>query len=193
MKSRARPLILASASPRRRALLKTFGVPFRVVVPRVTERHSRGMSPARIVAANARRKADAVARSISRGVVIGADTIVVLGGRIFGKPADLAHARRMLARLSGKTHRVYTGVCVIDADRRHRWNDVVMSRVRMRRFSSSEIARLCRSKRHLDKAGAYAVQDLDTLLIDTVHGSLSNVIGLPLHVVAKRLKQCGFV
>ncbi len=187
---KTRPLILASVSPRRRMLLKTFGIPFRVAKPRVSETHPRRASPARIVTANAQRKADDVARRFSRGVVLAADTIVVLEGRVFGKPKHRAQARQMLRRLSGRTHRVYTGVCTIDVDRHRRWTDVAMTRVRMRRLSDAELAR---AAHHLDKAGAYAVQDLESLLIDAVHGSLSNVIGLPLEVVATRLRQCGLI
>lgn len=188
---KTRRLILASESPRRRRLLKTFGIPFRVITPHVAERHPRGATATRIVAANAQRKADDVARRFSRGVVLAADTIVVLDGKIFGKPRHRAQALRMLRALSGRVHRVYTGVCVVDVDRHRRWTDVARTRVRMRRLSSAEITQLSRSGRHLDKAGAYAVQDLETLLIDTVRGSLSNVIGLPLDIVGKRLAQCG--
>ena len=187
-----RSLILASISPRRRRLLAVFGVPFRVREPRgVVERHDPRVSPRRIVAHNARLKADVVARRLSRGVVIAADTLVVLGREHFGKPSDAAHAARMLRRLSGRTHRVYTGVCVRDVDRGRVVVDVAVSRVTLRRLRAPEIARYVRSRQAHDKAGSYAIQDLRSLIVDRISGSLSNVIGLPLDVVERRLRQCG--
>ena len=190
----SRPLILASISPRRRQLLAVFGVPYRVREPRgVSERHDPRLSPRRVVAHNARLKADAVARRLSRGVVIAADTLVVLGREHFGKPADAAHAGRMLRRLSGRTHQVYTGVCVRDVDRGRTFVDVAVSDVTMRRLRAAEIARYIRSRQAHDKAGSYAIQDLRSLVIDRLSGSLSNVVGLPLDVVERRLRQCGVI
>ena len=188
-----RVLILASASPRRRALLKTFRIPFRVVEPRIDEDHHERWAPARLVTRNATRKAEAVATRRSTGVILSADTVVVLGGRYFGKPRDQQDARRMLRSLSGRTHRVYTGVCVIDLERRRRWVDVAITRVTMRAISAEEIAGYAADRTHRDKAGAYAIQELDRMVVDRVVGSLSNVIGLPLDLVERRLRQCGLL
>ena len=186
-----RPVVLASESPRRRALFQAFGIPFRVAVPRVQELHDERLTPAQLVRHNARLKADALAGSLADGVVVAADTVVALGARCFGKPKSADEARRMLTRLSGRTHQVYTGVCIIDAQRTRRWVDVISTNVTMRKLSPRDIARYVARMAHWDKAGAYAVQDLENLLIDRVDGSLSNVIGLPLHVVERRLRQCG--
>jgi septum formation protein len=189
----ARPIILASASPRRRELMQVFGLPYRVIVPATDELDDERMPPRRLVRHNASTKADAVARGQRRGVIIAADTTVALDGRCFGKPRDAAHARRMLRQLSGRTHQVYTAVCIVDVDRSRRWLDVAVTAVRFRRLSAAEITRYVANRAHWDKAGAYAVQDLRALLIDRIAGSLSNVIGLPLHLVQRRLTDCGLL
>lgn len=190
---KAQPLILASASPRRRVLLRTFGLPFRVVTPRVNETHDRRVPPAKLVQRNAVRKAEAAARALASGVIVAADTLVVLDGRIFGKPRTARQADRMLRVLSGRTHRVYTGVCTLDLARRRRYVDVASTRVTMRGLSDGQIRRYLRGRAPWDKAGAYAVQDMPSMLIDRVDGSLSNVVGLPLHLVERRLRQCGLL
>jgi len=184
--------MLASASPRRRALLKALGLSYRVCVPRVRERSAaRHAHPQQLVRENARLKAAAAAGHLRRGVVLAADTLVVLGTRIFGKPSTRAAAQRMLQRLSGRTHRVYTAVCIVDVDRRRTTLDVAVTRVHMRRLSRTDIDAYLRRAQPWDKAGAYAVQDAGEMLIDRLHGSLSNVVGLPLDVVERRLRQCG--
>ena len=188
---RAPTLILASASPRRRLLLRALGLSYRVVEPRVEEHADGFRSPAAMVRHNASLKADAVAARRRRGLILAADTVVALGGRIFGKPRDPAEAASMLRRLGGRTHRVYTGVCVLDLARRRRFLDVAVSRVRLRRLTNRQIAAYLAHHRPWDKAGAYAVQDVERLIIDEVHGSLSNVIGLPMAIVQRRLRQCG--
>ena len=190
---RVRPpsLILASASPRRRALMRALGLPYRVVEPRIEEVADGFSTPATLVRYNATLKANAVAARQHRGIVIAADTVVALGARIFGKPRHPADAAAMLRQLDGRTHRVYTGVCVIDVARRRRSLDVVVSRVRLRRLTPTQIATYLAHHRPWDKAGAYAVQDVERLIIDEVHGSLSNVIGLPLDVLQHRLRQFG--
>ncbi len=211
----AGPLILASESPRRRGLLATFGIPFRVIVPAADEATNHHQGPAQLVRDNARLKADAVARRLrqgranprgtirrdaARGVILAADTIVVLsdrsaGGRvthrILGKPQGMAGGIRMLRLLSGRTHDVYTGVCIADAASGKRSIDVSRTRVTMRPLTDAEITRYLRRTKPWDKAGAYAVQDLRGMLIDRIDGSLSNVIGLPLDIVERRLRARG--
>ena len=191
--SRARrpAVILASESPRRRALLTALGVRHRVIRPRVDELHDPRLRPSVLVRLNARHKAEAVARTVKAGVVIAADTVVVLGARYFGKPQDADDATAMLRALSGRTHRVYTGVCIIDVTHRRRWLDAVVSAVSMRTLSDDSIANYVTQRRGVDKAGGYGLQDPDAMLVDRVSGSLSNVIGLPLAVVERRLRACG--
>ena len=140
---------------------------------------------------NARLKAEWAATRLTRGVVLAADTVVVLGRRIFGKPSNRAVAVRMLQHLSGRTHRVYTGVCVVDVDKHRTTLDVAVTRVRMRRLSPTDIEAYLRRAKPWDKAGAYAVQEAGGMLIDKMNGSFSNVVGLPLDVVEKRLRRCG--
>lgn len=185
------PLILASASPRRRALLRALGLRYRVIVPTVKEAHHDGLSPSRLVRHNARLKAATVAAGLQAGIVLAADTLVVLDGRLFGKPRDAAGAARMLRRLSGRTHVVYTGVCLADAQRGRRFSGVAATRVTIRRLSDAEIRRYVRGAAPMDKAGAYAVQHWDRMIVDRVEGSLSNVIGLPLHLVQQGLRRLG--
>ncbi len=173
--------------------MDALGVSYRVVVPRVREWSTPRHRPQELVRRNARLKAEWVAARQSRGVVLAADTLVVLGKHVFGKPAGHAAAARMLTHLSGKTHRVYTGVCVVDVDRGRTVLDVAITRVRMRRLSPAAIEAYLRRAKPWDKAGAYAVQEAGGILVDQLHGSLSNVVGLPLDVVERRLRQCGLL
>lgn len=188
---RATPLILASASPRRRALMRALGLSCRVIEPRIEEHAGGFRSPAALVRRNASLKAASVVARRRRVIVIAADTVVALGARVFGKPRSPSEAAAMLRALGGRTHRVYTGVCVIDVARRRRFLDVAVSRVRLRRLTVAQIAAYLDHHRPWDKAGSYAVQDVERLIIDEVHGSLSNVIGLPLGLLQRRLRQCG--
>ena len=169
------PILLASASPRRRELLALLGVRFDVVVPDVDETPLPDEPPRAFAERMARDKAAAVASS---GVVVAADTVVVLGGRILGKPADAADARAMLAALSGRTHRVLTGVCVRRNERAHVFS--VATEVEFRPLCEEEISAYVDSGEPMDKAGAYAVQGGASSMVRALRGSYSNVVGLPL-------------
>lgn len=172
-------MILASASPRRAELLRAAGLAFRVVVPVIEE-----MLPARPVRAYAtdvKRAALAKAESVRRRaqeVVLGADTIVVCRGRVLGKPASEADARRMLALLSGRWHAVYTGLALVwDGGR---LADYERTEVALRRLSREEINRYVNSREPMDKAGGYAIQGKGAVLVRAVQGCYTNVIGLPI-------------
>lgn len=178
--------ILASASPRRRQLLKKLGISIRVIPARVSEA-SRERDPRRIVMELALRKARAVARRMQEGLVLGADTVVVLRGQILGKPRDRQEAYRMLYRLSGSTHRVYTGVALVDAASARAQVAHAASTVRMKKIGLDELLRL--SRKHLDKAGAYAIQEKKDPIARVVKGSYENVVGLPLGVVRRLLAR----
>ena len=176
----ARPVILASASPRRSALLREAGPAFasmRIMTSHVEE----GGDPLE----NALLKAEAVARMNPQAVVIGADTVIRFEGETIGKPADLEHAKRILAKLSGRTHDVATGVCVrcIDADFLVRFEET--THVTFRALAPEAIDKYVRDVNVLDKAGAYAIQEHGEDIIESVSGSLTNVIGLPV----ERLKE----
>jgi septum formation protein len=186
-----RPFVLASSSPRRRRLLRDLGVTFSVLVPDVDERPLPGEPPGAHVRRLALAKARAVARGLARGSgahwVLGADTVVVLDGAILGKPRDAPHAARMLARLSGRTHEVFTGVALVPAAGGRARTAVVRSRVAMKPLDAATIRRYVAAGEPLDKAGAYAVQGRGRSLVAGVSGSLTNVIGLPLERLSRML------
>lgn len=181
-------LILASQSPRRQALLRSIGIEFRVAIPDVEEpvpSRTTGRY-ARIVQQAALAKAEAVATA-RQAIILGADTIVVSGGEILGKPRDEADARRMLAQLSGRWHRVYTGVALVCGDRHHLGYE--RTEVAFRRLSKNEIDLYVCSGEPLDKAGAYAIQGRGASLVRSIRGCYTNVIGLPLPKVVSMLKE----
>jgi septum formation protein len=194
-------LILASASPRRRELLGRLGIPFEVLVSHIPEEHP-PVPPAQAIAAVALAKALAVAADLGaeRGavVVLGADTEVVLNGRLLGKPRDPADAVRMLRELRGREHEVITGLAVVDlgppGPPARRETTAVTSRVRMAEYSDADIERYVATGEPLDKAGGYAVQGLGgRRLVAAVDGCLTNVIGLPLTTTRKLLERRGLL
>jgi septum formation protein len=179
----ALPLVLASGSPRRRELLERAGVSFEVLPPGIEELARAGEAPEAMVLRLAREKATAVARRVGgnpRRVVLGADTLVVLGEEVLGKPRDAADAEGILGRLVGRTHRVLTGVAVVSSDGLRVWDHLAASRVRMRQAGADEIRRYVATGEPLDKAGAYAAQGRGRDFIEEIVGSESNVIGLPI-------------
>jgi len=188
-------IVLASSSPRRRKLLRDLGVPFSMRVPDVDERALPGELPAAHVRRLALAKARAVAHGLEPGSgaqwVLGADTVVALDGTILGKPRDAADAERMLFRLSGRTHEVFTGVALVPAGGGWTRSAVVRSRVTMKPFDAATIRRYVAGGEPLDKAGAYAVQGRGRHLVASVGGSLTNVVGLPLERLARMLSSCG--
>ncbi|OGV64671.1 MAG: septum formation protein Maf [Lentisphaerae bacterium RIFOXYB12_FULL_65_16] len=186
-------LVLASASPRRRELLDRAGLAHQVIPASVDETELPGEEPTAHVARLAAAKADRVAAQCPDAMVLGADTVVVLAGRIYGKPADPAEAREMLLSLSGAVHEVLTGVCLVRRD--PPWRDawVCCSHVRFRRLDDALVKRYCALVNTLDKAGAYAVQEHGELLVESVDGLTSNVIGLPIEEVRARLRRMPLV
>jgi len=185
-------LILASSSPRRKDLLASFGEPFTVDVPDVDESLLPGEDPPAHVRRLAVEKARTVEKRHDGGLVVAADTIVVLDGFIIGKPEDEADARRMLGMLSGRSHQVYTGVAVVDAATGTMMSRVACSRVTISPIGEEEISRYVATGEPLDKAGSYAVQGLGGKYVSRVNGSLSNVIGLPLEDLRELLIAAGW-
>ncbi|MFH1725568.1 MAG: nucleoside triphosphate pyrophosphatase [Elusimicrobiota bacterium] len=179
-------LILASQSPQRRKLLRSLRIPFRIVAANVSEA-SRETRPGRLVARLALRKARAVAARHPKALVLGADTIVAHRGQILAKPKSEDDSARILNTLNGRWHRVYTGVALIDGRTKKAWSDVTVSRVKARRLPAGEIGRFV--GKHMDKAGAYAVQDRGDPFIERIEGPLDNVIGLPLDGVRRLLRR----
>jgi septum formation protein len=183
--------ILASASPRRRELLASIGLEFDVLPSSIPEVRGAGESPEEYVARLSREKAAAIAARHADRWVIAADTTVLLGEELLEKPADDADARRMLATIAGKTHIVYTGVTLQNAASGHHDTRVAESEVRMLPLTEREIAWYVATGEPLDKAGAYAVQGIGAMFIDSVHGSYTNVVGLPLALLYQMLKRAG--
>jgi len=178
--NRADELILASASPRRAELLRQIGIPFRQVVSGVDEDLHDPADPDEHVRELSRRKAEDVAGRLGSGIVLGADTVVVLDEHILGKPADAREAGEMLAMLSGRTHKVYTGLALIDAARKTTVSHVEVTEVTFRELSDDEIADYVATGEPMDKAGAYGIQGKGSLLVSGIKGCYFNVVGLPL-------------
>ncbi len=186
-------LILASASPRRRELLRAVGVPFRVIPSRVDEECLPGEAPRRFALRAARDKGAEVAGRNPVAHVLSADTVVVVAGAVLGKPRDRRDGRRMLALLSGREHLVHTAVCLLRECDGYRDEAVVTTRVRFRKLSRPEILGYLRTGESDDKAGAYAAQGAGNLLIERIAGSYTNVVGLPMTHVLAMLKRAGIV
>jgi septum formation protein len=182
-------LILASASPRRSDLLRQLDLDFQVYPSDADEIHNEQLTAAELSQINAYRKARAVSKKFPDALVMGMDTLVALGTKLFGKPKDAADARRMLEELQSHTHEVVTGVCMIHL-RAHR-QKVFSERttVTFRSLTPEEIAHYHSKIDPLDKAGAYAIQEHGDDLVRHVSGSFSNVIGLPLERVNEELAQ----
>lgn len=185
------PLVLASSSPRRRTLLRRLGAPFSVAVPDVDERALPGETPRAHVRRLAAAKARAVARHLRTGVVIGSDTVVAVDGEILGKPKGPRDAERMLARLAGRTHEVWSGVAVVRAGGGRPRTTVVRTRVTMKPLDRATIRRYVETGEPLDKAGGYAIQGRARRFVERVDGDLTNVVGLPLEALARLLAAWG--
>ena len=189
----APPLLLASGSPRRRDLLASVEIPFTVEIPEVDERALPGESPHDLTLRLARIKAGEVARRVPRvaGLVLAADTAVVVDDMALGKPRDVDHAMATLRRLSGRDHRVLTGFCILDQGSGREEAAVAQTRVWFRDLTEGEIRGYVGTGEPMDKAGAYACQGIGAFLIARVEGSYTNVVGLPLGQVIDTLGRMG--
>jgi septum formation protein len=183
------PLILASGSPRRRELLRLLGRPFRVVVSDAPEVSPGHMTPVESCQMNAYRKARVVAKRFPDALVIGADTEVCLGRKIFGKPASFVAACGMLRKLQGKVHQVITGVCLYHLRRHRQVSFAVTTHVKFHRLNRDQREGYLKRINPLDKAGAYAVQEHGHLIIEEIDGSFTNVVGLPVERLAGELAR----
>ena len=185
-------LILASASPRRRELLEMLGVEHLEILPALgEEKPDPALTPEALVAALSRQKAEEVARRVGdpAALVLGADTVVALDGQVLGKPRDRADARRMLLALSGRQHRVCTGVTLCRGGLVR--TSCEETAVQFRPLSEDEIARYIETGEPMDKAGAYGAQGLGSLFVERLEGDFFNVMGLPLCLLGKMLKDMG--
>lgn len=190
------PLILASASPRRKDLLHSVGLHPSVIPSETDETVDPSLPPQEAAMELAARKARQVAERLRKagetdGVVIGADTVVYIDGEMLGKPADAGDAVRMLTKLQGREHRVYTGVCLADVAGTRQLTGYRETRVRMKPLSAERIRRYVATGECFDKAGAYAVQGRGALLVESILGDYSNVVGLPLSLIDDMLAEFG--
>ncbi|HEX7706295.1 MAG TPA: Maf family protein [Thermoanaerobaculia bacterium] len=183
--------ILASASPRRRELLASIGLEFEVRPSNIPEVRQEGEAPEEYVARLSREKAQALAAAYPASWIIAADTTVLLGDELLEKPVDGRDAQRMLAAIAGRTHIVYTGVTLQNAGRGHHDTRIAESEVRMLPLSAEEIEWYVGTGEPLDKAGAYAVQGVGAMFIESIHGSYTNVVGLPLATLYQMLRRAG--
>jgi septum formation protein len=180
-------LVLASASPRRQELLRNAGIPFAVQPADIAENPRPGEAAKECAERLAREKALAIARQRPHDCVLGADTVVVVDGQLLGKPSNAADAARMLRLLSGRQHQVITGVCLVVGGRPVVASETTL--VTVSEITDKEIADYVASGEPMDKAGAYAIQGIASRWIPRIEGDYSNVVGLPVALVWRMLRQ----
>ncbi|HHV32157.1 Maf family protein [Caproiciproducens sp. LBM24188] len=180
-------LVLASTSPRRSELLKMAGYEFSVVPPEANENYLRGTPPVQIVEQLSTRKAKLVAKDHPDDIVLAADTLVVLKGRILGKPKDEQEAKAMLKLLSGNVHQVYTGYCIISGGKMVTGHECTS--VEFYTLKDSDIEAYLATGEPMDKAGAYGIQGRGALLVKRIDGDFYNVMGLPIGKINRLLKS----
>ncbi len=183
----APPLLLASTSAQRRAILRQLGIPFDVVAPQYVEHDPPEADATELVRAHARGKAESVQAEADGRPVLGVDTTVVLGGRIYGKPADVGEAERMLEELSGQTHAVVSGLCL----RTPAWEEVedAATLVTFRALTPRDLASYLAAGEWEGRAGGYAIQGLGAALVERVEGDYLNVVGLPAALLVRLLAE----
>jgi septum formation protein len=185
-------LVLASSSPRRRELLALLGISFEVCPSEFHERPTAGWSPIEQVRRFALEKARSVARLRPKDLVLGSDTVIDLEGRLLGKPADLADACAMLARLAGRSHLVHTAVALCDRERNSESVETATAKVWMKADLEHAYERYLATGESLGKAGAYAIQELGGDLVERIDGDYTTVVGLPLKLVADLLRSASY-
>jgi septum formation protein len=184
-------VILASASPRRKELLEKIGLKFEVEPSNYVENMRSKLSPDELARAMSLEKAKVVAGKHKNAIVIAADTFIVFRGKILGKPNTSAEARKMLMSLKGRSHSVITGFTILDTNKNKVLTRSVETVVHIKNLTSEEVDAYVRSKEPLDKAGAYAIQGLGSVIVEKIEGDYFNVIGLPVSVLVEGLKEFG--
>lgn len=184
-------IILASTSPRRKEILEILGIPFEVMASSYDEDMTLKLEPAELVKHLSEGKAKDVAAKHNEGIIIGADTVVVFKGEIIGKPKDVEDARRMLETFNGKELAVITGFTVIDVEKRKTLSRAVETKVFFRKLLNEDIEGYLVSGEAMDKAGAFGIQGLGTLLIEKIEGDYYDVVGLPLSALVEALEEFG--
>ncbi len=181
-------IILASQSPRRKQLMEAAEIAFEIVIADVDETNPPGMAGELVPEHLAKKKAAAIETDYPDSIIIAADTIVLLDGNILGKPKDAADAEHILSQLSGRVHRVVTGVCIQKGDKQHSFSTV--TEVHFRKLSAEQISHYVTNYKPFDKAGAYAIQEwIGMIGIEKIDGDYYNVMGLPIGEVVLALRE----
>jgi septum formation protein len=182
------PLVLASTSPQRRAILEQLGIPFEAVAPQYDEHDPPGLTPVQLVKAHAAGKARSVADGMGGRPVLGVDTAVVLEGIVYGKPRGAGQSEEMLEALSGRAHEVISGLCLLTPA----WEELEAdtTRVTFRALTPRDIARYVTAGEWEGRAGAYAIQGLGATLVERIEGDYLNVVGLPAALLIRLLSEC---
>ena len=184
-------IILASGSPRRKALMQQIGLTFKVVPSEFKEDMTLPMKPSALARYLSMGKARTVAKHYPKSLVIAADTFIAFKGKLLGKPKNLVHARTMLNLLSGSQHAVITGFALIDGNTKKKISRAVITKVFFRTLSSREISAYVNMRKPLDLAGAYAIQEISGIFVKKIVGDYFNIVGLPLCALAEELKKFG--
>ncbi len=184
-----RKLILASRSPRRFEILKRIKVKFEIKIPPNLKEESSSSNPVEHVLSLSKRKATSVSDQVGKAIILGADTIVVLDKEILGKPQDKEEAFLILRKLSGRTHKVYTGITLVNNYNRKMISDYDLTQVKFNQLNQKKIRSYIDTGEPMDKAGAYGIQGMGGFLVESIKGSLDNVIGLPIGKLKQMLSQ----
>lgn len=184
-------IILASTSPRRREILTNVGIPYEIITSDYEEDMTQDLTPIKLAEVLAAGKAESVAKDITDGIVIGADTFVVWDGHKIGKPKSEDEARSMLRSLSGTEHAVITGLCMIDTSNGNRHLSTTEIKIKFREITDEEIEWYIKTGEPMDKAGAYALQGKASIFIERIEGDYWALVGLPICTVSQVLKEWG--
>jgi len=179
--------VLGSSSPRRAELLRKAGINFEVIVPENINEEQISADPVSHVLELSRKKAENVAKKVNDCLILGGDTVVVLNGEILGKPKDGEDAFKMLKKLSGKEHQVYTGISLVDKKEEKTLSGYQLTKVKFNQLKDKEIKDYIDTGEPSDKAGAYGIQGMGNFLVEKIEGDLDNVIGLPLRKLEELL------
>jgi septum formation protein len=180
---------LASTSPRRRQLMESTGIPFEIIPSGFDERQISIAEPSQLVRALALKKALVVSDQVDQGYVIGADSVVILGDRMFGKPYTIEKARQMLMALRGHWHRIVTGISVVEVATNRYLVRSVSTQIKMKKYLEDDVARYVSEDKPLDRAGAYGLLGNGFRLVDSINGCYGNALGLPMCEVIKILHE----
>ena len=187
----SREIILASGSPRRTKQLKDIGLDFQVMESQFVEQMEKRGNPERLAEENALGKAKTVANKIEKGIVIGADTIVVLNSRVMGKPKSVKEARDMLHKISGKKVYIITGLAIVDVEEQEALTDVVVTETKIKKLEEQEIDSYVACGEPLDKAGAFAIQGKGAFMVEWIKGDYHAAVRLPLFALIQHLRKFG--